>query len=123
MINWEEKLKEKDIKVIDYMNEDLDCIYDEEHEAYFRCIDTMEDWFSMRNLSMPKYAFGTKLEPVNLNLDYILENVCEDHAEGIEDMLKGVPELRAAIEEFNKANLNVGSYYPDYKIIVKLYID
>lgn len=123
MINWEEKLKEKGIKVINYMEEGLEYIYDDEHEEYFSCIDTMEDWFSIRNLPIPKYAFGTKLEPVNLDLDCILENACEDHAEGVEDMLEGVSELRAAIDKFNKDNLDVGSYYPDYKTVVKLFID
>ena len=123
MVNWEEKLKEKDVKIIDYMTEGLVYIYDEESGEYFSCIDTMEDWFSIKKLPMPKYAYGTYLDPVSLDLDCILENACEEHAEGVQDMLEGVSKLRKAIEEFNKDNLSVGSYNPDYKTIVKLFID
>lgn len=123
MINWEDKIKEKDVKVINYMDEDLDYIYDSETEEYFGCIDTMEDWYSMKGLEMPKYAYGTYLEPVSLDLDCILENACDDHAEGVDDNLNGISELREAIEQFNKDNRGVGSYYPDYKTVVKLFIE
>lgn len=123
MIDWEEKLKEKDIKVIDYMDKDLVYIYDDKTEEYFGCIDTMEDWYSMNGLEMPKYAYGTYLEPVSLDVDWILEYACEEHAEGVEDMLDGISELREAIEQFNKDNRKVGTYFPDYKTVVKLFIE
>lgn len=123
MINWEEKLTEKNIKVIDYMNKDLNYIYDDETEMYFSCIDTMEDYYESKRLEMPKYAYGTYFEPVKLDLDCILESVCEEHAEGVEDMLEGFSELREAIEKFNDINKGVGSYNPSYKTIVKLFID
>ncbi|MPN49311.1 hypothetical protein SDC9_196928 [bioreactor metagenome] len=103
------------------MNEDLDYIYDDQ-EGYFTCIDTMEEYFERRILPMPKYAYGTYLEPVSIDLDSILESACDDHAEGVEDNLNGVSELRKAIEKFNQDNIGVGSYYPDYKTVVKLFI-
>lgn len=123
VIDWEKKLTEKNIKVIDYMNEDLVYIYDAELEEYFSCIDTMEEYYQMKGLEMPKYAYGTYLEPVSLGLDDILENACSDHAEGVEDNLNGVSELREAIEKFNQDNMSTGSYYPDYKVVVKLFIN
>lgn len=123
MINLEEKLKEKGVKVIDYMDKDIDYIFDDDQEKYFDCIDTMEDWYSMKGLEMPKYAYGTYLQSVSLDLDCILENACDDHAEGVDDNLNGISELREAIEKFNKVNRGVGSYYPDYKIVVKLFIE
>lgn len=123
MINWEEKLKEKNIKVIDYMDKDLQYVYDDETETYFSCIDTMEDYYERSGLKMPKYAYGTYFESVKLDLDYILESACEEHAEDVVYDLYGVSELREAIEKFNDINKGVGSYYPSYKTIVKLFID
>lgn len=123
MISWEEKIKEKSVKIIDYRAEGLEYIYDDDHTKYFNSIDEMEEWFWMKNLSMPKYAFGTVFEPVSLDLEYILESACEEHAESVIDMLNGVSELKDAIDKFNRDNLTVGSYYPDYKTVVKLFID
>ena len=109
MVNWEEKLKDKNIKVIGYATEGLDWIYEPEYMNWFNCIDEMEDWFESRDLDLPKYAYGTYFEPVALDLDHILEDVCEEHAEDTRYMLEGVSELKEAIEEFNKANSSISN--------------
>lgn len=104
------------------MDEHLELIYDEE-EQFFGNIDDMEDYYENEGLEMPKYAYRIYLEPVSLDLDNILENACEEHAEGVMGSLEGVSELREAIKKFNKVNENVGSYRIDYKTIVKLFVD
>lgn len=121
MINWEEKLKYGDIKVVGYAEKGVDWIYEPEHDKWFTCIDEMEDWFEENGFKMPKYAFGSELTPFYLNLDRIIENEAEDYDEDVIDRLSGVAELRQAIEEFNEANKCTGSYSVDYGIVVKLF--
>ncbi|MGL5084112.1 MAG: hypothetical protein ACRC68_00035 [Clostridium sp.] len=121
MINWEEKLKAGDVKVVGYTEKGVDWIYEPEHDKWFTCIDEMEDWFEENGFKMPKYAFGSELTPFYLNLDSIIESEAEDYDEDVIYRLSGVAELRQAIEEFNEANKCTGSYSVDYGIVVKLF--
>ena len=51
----------------------------------------------------------------------ILKDACSDHEGDIEDNLNGVEELEKAIKKFNDDNTGVGSYYPDFNTLVKLF--
>jgi len=121
MVNWEEKLKDKHVKVIGYATEGLDWIYEPEYDNWFNCIDEMEDWFESRDLELPKYAYGSYFMPFSLDIDNIIENEAEEYDDEITDRLDGVAELREAIEEFNKVNSRNGSYQVDYWTVVKLF--
>ena len=49
------------------------------------------------------------------------KDACYDHEGDIEDNLNGVEELEKAIKKFNDDNTGVGSYYPDFNTLVKLF--
>ena len=123
MTNIEARIKncKHIVKVVDYKNYDEPYIYDNESGEYFSCVDTMEDYYKDNNLEMPKYAYGVYFEPVKLDLDYILENACEEHHEDALYSLDCVGELREAIDKFNEDNKGNGSYFEDINTIVKLF--
>lgn len=104
MVNWEEKLKDKNVKVIGYATEGLDYIYEPEHDNWFDCIDELEDWFNHRGLEVPEYAYGSYFMPFSLDIDNIIEDEAQAYDEEIIDRLDGLEELRKAIEKFNKIN-------------------
>ena len=107
MVNWEEKLKDKNVNVIGYATEGLDYIYEPEHDNWFDCIDELEDWFNHRGLEVPEYAYG--------------EDEAQAYDEEIIDRLDGLEELRKAIEKFNKINNGNGTYQVEYGTVVKLF--
>lgn len=116
------RLNYPNVKVINYKDCKCEMIYDEATEEYFYDIGELQDYYDNNtdSLPYPQYVYGTYFEPVQLNLDYILENACEEHAEDIINCLNGVEELREAINRFNEANKKTGSYYEDFKTVVKL---
>lgn len=123
MTNIEARIKncKHIVKVVDYKTYDEPYIYDNESGEYFSCVDTMEDYYKDNNLEMPKYAYGVYFEPVKLDLDYILENACEEHHEDALYSLDCVGELKQAIDKFNEDNKGNGSYFEDINTIVKLF--
>lgn len=123
MTNIEARIKncKHIVKVVDYKTYDEPYIYDNESGEYFSCVDTMEDYYKDNNLEMPKYAYGVYFEPVKLDLDYILENACEEHHEDALYSLDCVGELKQAIDKFNEGNKGNGSYFEDINTIVKLF--
>ena len=120
MVNWEEKLKDKNVKVIGYATEGLDYIYEPEHDNWFDCIDELEDWFNHRGLEVPEYAYGSYFMPFSLDIDNIIEDEAQAYDEEIIDRLDGLEELRKAIEKFNKINNGNGTYQVEYGTVVKL---
>lgn len=120
-VNWENKLSDKNVKVIGYATDGLDYVYEPEYDNWFDCIDELEDWFELKVLEIPKYAYGTYFLPFSLDVDNIIENNIDEYDDEIIERLDGVTELREAIEEFNKANNRNGTYQVDYWIVVKLF--
>ena len=111
----------KYVKLIDYKDYETNILYDEESDKYFSDIDEMAwHYENIEEKEMPKYAYGCCFEPVKIDYEWVIDSVCEDHAECVEDCLKGVEGLIEAIEQFNKANKDVGSYYMDLKTIINL---
>ena len=120
-VNWENKLSDKNVKVIGYATDGLDYVYEPEYDNWFDCIDELEDWFELKGLEIPKYAYGTYFLPFSLDVDNIIENNIDEYDDEIIEILDGVTELREAIEEFNKANNRNGTYQVDYWTVVKLF--
>ena len=99
-------------------------IYDEVSNRFFKSLAEMKNHY-MNSDFLPRYVYGTKLVPMRLDLDYILQNTYEDCTDDIEsfieDSLNGVEELRKAIDKFNKKNEHIKGYYvADFNVIVKL---
>lgn len=111
----------KTVKVINYREYEEPYLYDNETGEFFSCVDVMEDYYKDNNLQMPKYAYGVYFVPIQLDLDYILEDACEEHHEDALYSLDGVGELREAIDKFNEDNKMSGSYFYDINTIVELF--
>jgi hypothetical protein len=66
--------------------------------------------------TLPEYVWAcTENYFVNASLDDITERLAGDAYEDWDpDTLKGLDELRSALQKFNEANADVCSYHPDY---------
>ena len=117
----EQRIQDKEYdKIINFKNYDTEILYNDNTGEYFYNVDEMEEHYKLNNLEMPQYAYGCEFMPVKIDIDWILEYACEEHAEGTIDRLKNIGELVEAIKEFNKANKKVGSYYEDLRTIIEL---
>ena len=118
-----ERLDNPNVKVINYKDYTGEFIFDEVSNYFFKDLEKIKNHYI--NLDLPRYIYGTKLVPMRLDLDYILQNTyedCTDDIEGfIEDSLNGVEELRQAVNKFNERNKHIKGYYvADFNTIVKL---
>lgn len=121
-MNIEERIRRDLINlIVDYKDYRMPYIYDEDTDKYFPCVDVMEDFYKDNNMNMPQYAYGCEFVKFELDLDNILDNASDDFDEDILDRLEGHNALNKAIEEFNKTNEDIGSYYVDYSTVVKLF--
>ena len=119
----EQRIKDKNYNnIIKYKDYDLRVLYDDTTDKYFVDIDEMTSYYKEHNLYMPRYVYGCYFEPAELDLEWMLECVCDEHAEGIYDSLYGVEELQKAVDKFNKINRDneIGSFYEDYRTIIDL---
>ena len=119
----EQRIKDKNYNnIIKYKDYDLRVLYDDTTDKYFVGIDEMTSYYKEHNLYIPRYVYGCYFEPVELDLEWMLECVCDEHAEGIYDNLYGVEELSKAVDKFNKINryYEIGSFYENYRTIIDL---
>ncbi len=74
------------------------------------------------NEEIPDYVWACKKIPfAAVDFDRIIERICEEAYEDFDsDSLKGVDELKAAVEKFNEANKDIVSYEPDYSKAILL---
>jgi hypothetical protein len=68
----------------------------------------------------PEWVHVTRETPVAINLDHVLESLCEGGYEDMADDLKGVEELQKAVDVFNEANKGVIVYDGDYSRAVRV---
>lgn len=110
-------------RIINYRDYEEDVLYDPETDEYFSDIDEMEWYYEYNELEMPRYAYGCEFEPVQADVDWILDYITDDHADGVRDSIVGIDKLEEAINEFNRANKEamVGSYYEDLGLIIELF--
>lgn len=121
MYTIEQRIKDEECKIVNYKDYKEEFLYDDNSDKYFRCIDSMQDWYKNQDLKMPKYAYGCYFEPVSLDLDGMLEQATEEHAEDMIDMLDGISELQEAIDKFNEVNKKTGTYYEDLRLVIELF--
>ena len=69
-----------------------------------------------KDFTRPKYVYATKRTLLSkVNIENIIESVCENSYKDAEDDLKGLDELQKALDDFNKANEHIVTYWPDCK--------
>ena len=123
-MNIEERIKCGSYdRIINYRDYEEEVLYDPETDEYFLDIDEMESYYEDSELEMPRYAYGCEFIPVQADVDWILDCITDDHADGVRDSIVGIDKLNEAINEFNKINEEVmtGSYYEDLGTIIELF--
>ena len=101
-------------KIIELKDYEEEYLYDNRLDKFFENLDEIKSCYESLGFEIPKYLYGTFFEAVSLNLNSILKDACYDHEGDIE-------ELEKAINKFNEDNTGVGSYYPDFNTLVKLF--
>lgn len=116
MINIEDRINDRGVKVIDYKDYKGKFLYDDKLDEFFENLEEVRKRYKIQ----PQYMYGTYYRSIKINLYNLLEYVCEDLAEGTIDCLIGVEELQEAVDKFNKLNEENGTYYEDNHVIVRL---
>jgi hypothetical protein len=90
---------EKAVEIKDYSGP----VYYKEADKYFESYEEALDWFNDYPEECPEWFFPCIEEPCpKLDLDSAIENLTENLFEDAYDQLKGVEEIKIAVDEFNK---------------------
>lgn len=114
MENIQDRLNDFRVKIVNLEDYKGKFLYDEKTKKFFE-LKELKDLYVL-----PKYMYGTYYKPVKIYLDEILEKIYDEYEEVTIDHLNGVEELKKAIDKFNKDNKQIGTYYENYNVIVKL---
>jgi hypothetical protein len=92
-------------------------------DGYFQSVDDLIEWLADNvdfESDWPEYVFVCKGRFDGIRLDRVLEDIEQDMYEDVRNDLHGIPELEAAINAFNTANVGVLTYEPDYSKAVRV---
>ena len=104
--------------IIEYKDYKGKYLYDERTDKYFKNLEEIEENYEL----LPSYMYATYYESASIDLKYILDILCEEY-DTTTDSLSGLEDLEKAINLFNDLNKNIGCYYPNMNIKVKLPVD
>lgn len=94
------------------------------NDGFFEDVGAYVDWLvdeAEDSDDWPDWVYAAKSRPgCVLDIGRILENACDDGYEDMDEDLRGVKELEAAIKAFNEANEGVIVYGADYKRAVRV---
>lgn len=120
----EDRLNDTEVKVISYTDYKGGMIFDDSSWKFFDDLESIKDYYNALNKEIPQYVYGTRFQCIKYNLTEMLEETYEDMADDvtnfIENHVKGVEELQAAIDKFNELNKEIGNYYWDWNTVVEL---
>lgn len=85
-------------------------------ESYDEAIEYFEDLAADPDENIPEFLQPCTQEPFRgLDLDSAIESMCEEMFEDAHDHLDGIDELQKAVDEFNKKNERLKSWWADSK--------
>lgn len=119
-----DRLNDTEVKVIKYADYKGRMIFDDASWKFFDDLEDIKDYYNSLNKEIPQYVYGTRFQAIKYNLTEMLEETYEDMADDvtnfIENHVKGVEELQAAIDKFNELNKEIGNHYWDWNTVVEL---
>lgn len=91
-------------------------------DGYFDSLDDFMEFVLEEGIEPPNYVWACKSEAFAcIDVDHVLEHIEQNGYDDFDsDTLKGIPELKAALNAFTEANKDVLSYTPDYSTAVLL---
>lgn len=104
-----------DPDIIDYEDYEGKCLYDERTDKFYYDLEEVKKEYEI----IPKYMWATYYKPISIDLEYILDDICEEYDCTVDNLL-GVDYLRYAIELFNDFNKDKGYYCANMKILIRL---
>ena len=98
--------------IIDYKDYKGKYLYDEGTDKFYSDLEEIKKECEI----IPKYMWATYYKPISIDLEYILEDICEEYDCTVESLL-GVDYLKKAIELFNNLNKDKGYYCTNMNLI------
>jgi hypothetical protein len=92
------------------------------NDGYFASLDEFLEWLDDEGKTeRPEFVFACTEIPFKApSLNHLIEMCADDMYEDAADDLKGLEELQAALDAFQKANEKLIAYTPDYKRMVRV---
>jgi len=91
-------------------------------EGFFSSVEAVHDYLDhLEIVDLPEFAFCCESRIERLDLDFVIENLCSDGYEDMENRLTIPESLKAAVAEFNELNRDdLTVWNTDYKRKVRL---
>ena len=95
------------------------------NEGYFADFDVFFDELQDKGITKetgPQYVWGTYEKMINIDVDWTIENACEDLYEGAYDNISNEDfnELKQYVAEWCKKQTGTITYYPDYRYAIMI---
>lgn len=109
-------------------NDPVWCPFDRGWEdGFFTSIEAYLEWEAdqvadgeLEESDRPNFLWATKSHGLDIDVDRILENACDEMFDNARERLQGVEELTAAIDVFLEKNESCLSYEPDFSRVIVL---
>lgn len=98
--------------IIDYKDYKGKYLYDEGTDKFYSDLEEIKKECEI----IPKYMWATYYKPISIDLEYILDDICEEYDCTVDSLL-GVDYLKKAIELFNNLNKDKGYYCANMNLI------
>lgn len=97
-------------------------IYDKDADEFYSELESLIEAYNDEAMAiLPKYVYGTSVTSINLDVDNLIDDACEELHEDAKDNIVGYEKLKLAIDEFTKDNESAtGTFMPDYSIAIIL---
>lgn len=141
--------EEKKKKLLEYQNtinkakeissesNDINCLYDAEHDEFYMSLDDFVDYYSWSYYThtpsedfkdffethVPKILWNCSMSQIDIDVDSIIENACEDLHEDAINNIDNLKELKDFVHNWCKQQTGTITYYPDYKEYIKVQPD
>ena len=92
------------------------------NEGYFSEIEELEEYCEDNDIKMPDYVWCTSSHQLNIDIDSMVENECEDLHEDAYEWIaqKDIEELRTFVNGWCEKQTGTRTFYVDYSAVIVL---
>lgn len=90
------------------------------NEGYFSEIEELEEYCADNDIEMPGYVYCTSCHQLNIDVDSLVENECEDLHEDAYEWIgeKDIEELRTFVNDWCKKQTGTRTFYVDRSAVI-----